>query len=118
MVFKAVINFCFVTCFPFFLLCYLLASCLKLSQTEDYSTRSVLHIREFAVAICRKNLLQELVVKICRDYLLWVFCICKQILFCICEEILFIWKQTFLYVSKTFLSIRFSLLTVFLLLLS
>ena len=60
--------------------------------------------------ICRENLLQEFAVAICRVF----FCICKQIFFFVCKQILFIWKETFLYVSKTFLFVRFSLLTVFL----
>ena len=37
-----------------------------------------------------------------RGYLLWVFCICKQILFCICEQIMFIWKQTFFICEQNF----------------
>ena len=76
----------------------------------------ILHIWEFAVAICRKNLPwlfaaricrrslpQELAVAICRENLPWVFCICKRIFFCIREQILFIWKQTFFTCDQNFL---------------
>ena len=67
MIFKALINFCFVTCF-------FLSSCVKLSHTEDYSTPSslVLHIREFAVVICRENILQEFAVAIGRGFFVFV----------------------------------------------
>ena len=59
------------------------------------------------MAICREILAQEINVKICRGYLLWVFVFVSETFFCICE--------LFLYGSKTFLFVRFSLLTVFLL---
>ena len=75
-----------------FLLVFFLSSRVKVFRTEDCSTpSSVLHIREFAVAICRRNLPWEFFARICRGF----FCIYKRILFCICEQILFIWKQTF-----------------------
>ena len=75
-----------------FLLVFFLSSRVKVFRTEDCSTpSSVLHIWEFAVAICRRNLPWEFSARICRGF----FCIYKRILFCICEQILFIWKQTF-----------------------
>ena len=84
---------------------FFLSSRVKLSHTEDCSTRSsVLHIWEFAVGIWRGYLPQEFAVGICRRNLPWLFavriclgffCIYKRILFCICEQILFIWRQTF-----------------------
>ena len=56
------------------LLVFFLSSRVKLFHTEDSSTpSSVLHIWEFAVAICRKKLPQEFAVGICRRYLLWLF---------------------------------------------
>ena len=112
------------------LLVFFLSSRVKLSHTEDSSTpSSLLHIWEFAVSICRKNLPQEFAVGICRrnlpwefaagiccgyllpefgegicrSYFPWVFCIYKSILFCICEQILFIWRQTFFICVQNFL---------------
>ena len=99
-----------------------LSSCVKFSYTEDYSTpSSTLHVPEFAAGICRenlpwlfaarigrRNLPRKFAAEICRGYLRWVFCICKHILSCLYG------RKPFLYVSKTFLFVRFSLLTVFL----
>ena len=99
-------------------LCYLfcfVSSCLKLSYTENYSTSSsALHIREFAVSICRENLAEEYTVAICNENLpqefavgichrnlLWKFvaAVCRGF-FCISDNpvlhiwaILLIWKQ-------------------------
>ena len=88
----------------FALLLFFLSSQGKLSHTEDCSTPSlILHISEFAVGICRRNLPWLFAVRICRGYLPWVFCIRKRILFCICEQILFIWKQTFFICEQNFL---------------
>ena len=88
----------------------LLATCFLFIFTREAlphrgcSTRSsVLRIWEFALEICRGNLLQEFAVAICREYLPWVFCIYKRILFCICEQILFIWRQTFFICVQNFL---------------
>ena len=64
---------------------------------------------KFAVAICRENLPQDFTVVICCGYLLFAF-ISKSFFVYV---ILFIWKQTFWYISKTFLFVIFSLLTVF-----
>ena len=87
-----------------FLLVFFLSSRVKLSHTEDCSTpSSVLHIWEFAVAICRTNLPWLITARICRGDLPWVFCIYKRILFCICEQILFIWRQTFFICVQNFL---------------
>ena len=72
-------SFSFVTCFLFIFT-------VKLSHTEYSTPSSVLHIWEFAVAICRG-----------------FFCIYKRILFCICEKILFIWKQTIFTCVQNFL---------------
>ena len=99
------------------LLVFFLSSRVKLSHTEDSSTpSSVLHIWEFAMAICRRNLPWLIAARICRGNLLqvfavaifrenlpWIFCIYKQILFCICEQILFIWRQTFFICVQNFL---------------
>ena len=41
--------------------------------------------REYAAGICRL-----FAPRICRGYLPWDFCICKQILSCICNQILFL----------------------------
>ena len=79
------------------MVCCLFSFRMKLSYT-GYSTQySTLHIREFAVAICRKNLQQEFAVWISWLfsgrfflYLYW-----WATIFCICEQILFIWKQHF-----------------------
>ena len=84
----------------------------KFRGLEDYSTpSSALHIREFAARICRANLPCKFAAticsgylpreyaagicrlfapRICRGYLPWDFCICKQILSCICNQILFL----------------------------
>ena len=73
-------RFCFVVCFSFI-----------------FFTR---------VALPHRGLLNTIFciayLRICRGYLLWVFCIYKRILFCICEQILFIWRQTFFICVKTF----------------
>ena len=127
------------------MLCYLflfIFTCEALPH-RGYSTQSSdLHIQEFAVGICRKNLPwlfaaricrgnlpQEFAVPICRRNFPWLFaaricrrnlpwlfavCICKEILFCICDQILFIWEQTFLICEQYFLFVRFSLSIMFL----
>ena len=99
------------------LLVFFLSSRVKLSHTKDCSTSSfILHIWEFAVGIClrnlpwlfaaricRKNLPWKFAAGICRGYLPWVFCIRKRIIFCMCEQILFMWKQTFFICEQNFL---------------
>ena len=120
------------------LLVFFLSSRMKLSHTEDsFTPSSVLHIWEFAVAICRKNLPQEFAVGICRRYLLWLFAarICRGSLpwesavaifrgcFVYTSQSFFVYVskfclyggKPFYYVCKTFWCVRFSLLTVFLL---
>ena len=89
------------------LLCYLflfIFTCEALPHRGHSTQCSALHIREFAVGICRENLPWLFAVGICHGYLPWVFavCICKQIVFCICGQILFIWKQTFLICEQYF----------------
>ena len=97
------------------LLVLFVSSCLKLSYTENSSTSSsALHIREFAVSICRENLAEEYAVAICNENLpqefavgichrnlLWKFvaAVCRGF-FCISDNpvlhiwaILLIWKQ-------------------------
>ena len=73
---------------------------------KGYSAQSsALHIREFAVGICRKNLPQEFAVGVWRGYLPFVF---------VSKSFSVYVSKSCLYVSKTFLFVRFSLLTVFL----
>ena len=81
--------------------------------------------QDFAVGICRRNLPWLFATRIFLRNLLWKFTVAissgffvfsrKSFFFFVCEQILFIWKQTFFVcdVSKTFLFVRFSLLTVF-----
>ena len=120
------------------LLVFFLSSRVKLFHTEDSSTpSSVLHIWEFAVAICRKNLPWGFAAGICRGNLPQVFAvaICCQNLpwefavaifrgfFVYTSQSFFVYVsksclyggKPFLYVCKTFWFVRFSLLTVFLL---
>ena len=105
MIFKALINFCFVNCFLFIFMC------------EALPHRGLLHtiFPSFTYSrICRGYLPREYTAGICRAYWPWVFCICKQILFCICDKSCFHERKPFLYESKSFLFVRLSLLTVFL----
>ena len=81
------------------LLVFFLSSPVKLSHTEDCSTpSSVLHIWEFAVAICR-----GFFVYISESFFVYVSKSCLY------------GGKPFLYVCKTFWFVRFSLLTVLLL---
>ena len=124
------------------LLCYLFLFIIKceallteelLSIFENY----ILHIltysrtcrgnlpREFAMAICHENLSWKFAAGICRGYLPWEFAagICRGFLpFVFVSKSFFVYvskccldeSKPFLYVSKTLLFVRFSLLTVFL----
>ena len=106
------------------LLVFFLSSRVKLSHTEDCSTPSfVLHIwefargicrgclpQEFAVGICRRNLPWELAVAICRGFFVYV----SKSFFVYVSKSCLCGSRPFLYVSKTFWFVRFSLLTVFL----
>ena len=90
-------SFFFVTCFLFIF-------------TREALPHRGLLCTIFCIAhlrICRKNLLQEFAVAICRENLPWLFAMgflySKLILFCICEQILFIWKQTFFICEQNFL---------------
>ena len=104
MVFYALINFCFVICFLFIFTCEALPH-------RGYSTpSSALHIREFAVAICRENLPPEFTVAICRQFFVFV----SKSFFVYVNKSCLYESKPFSYVSKTFLFVRFSLLTVFL----
>ena len=109
----------------------LLATCFLFIFTREAlphrgcSTRSsVLHIWEFALEICRGNLPQEFAVGICCRNLPWLFAasICRGF-FAYISESFFVYVsksclhggKPFLYVCKTFWFVRFSLLTVLLL---
>ena len=99
---------------------FFLSSRMRLSHTEVTTHHLLLYmfqnlLREFAVAIWRRNLPWEFAARICRRNLPWVFagCTCKQICFSTCKQILFIWKQTFFIREQNFF-VRSSLLTVFL----
>ena len=94
------------------LLVFFLSSRVKLSHTEDCSTpSSVLHIWEFAVAICRKNLLQEFAAGICRGFFVYT----SESFFVYVSKSCLYGGKPFLYVCKTFWFVRFSLLIVLLL---
>ena len=107
------------------LLVFFLSSRVKLFHTEDSSTpSSVLHIWEFAVAICRKKLPQEFAVAICCQNLPWEFAVAifrgffvytSQSFFVYVSKSCLYGGKPFLYVCKTFWFVRFSLLTVLLL---
>ena len=84
-------SFSFVTCFLFIFT-------VKLSHTEYSTPSSVLHIWEFAVAICR-----GFFVYISESFFVYVSKSCLY------------GGKPFLYVCKTFWFVRFSLLTVLLL---
>ena len=86
------------------MVCCLFSFRMKLSYT-GYSTQySTLHIREFAVAICRKNLQQEFAAWISwlfsGRFFLYLYWWAN--IFCICEQILFIWKQHFFICEENF----------------
>ena len=78
MVFKVLINFCFVICFLFIFTCEALLH-------RGYSHHLLLYIFEnlpwlIAVRICRRNLPWEFVARSCRGYLLREFAarICRE----------------------------------------
>ena len=105
MIFKALINFCFVTGFFFIFMC------------EALPHRGLLHtiLPSFTYSrICCGYLPREYTVGICCGYWPWFFCICKQILFCIYDKSCFHKRKPFLYESKSFLFVILPLLTVFL----
>ena len=95
-------SFCFATCFLFtFMSEALLHRGLRHTIFYIAYLRICLGnlLEEFGSRICRRNF----VVRNCRGFLPWVFCMCWGILFCICEQILFIWKQTFFICEQNFL---------------
>ena len=119
------------------LLVFILFSYVKLSHIEVYCTpSSALHIREFVVGICceslpwlfaericRNNLSWEFAAGICHGYLPWEFAvaICRggfvfvsKSIFVYVRKSCLLGSKPFLCLSKTFLSVRFCLLTVFL----
>ena len=67
-------------------------------------------LREFAVAICRRKLPWEFAVAICR----WFFVYVSKCFFVYVSKSCLYGSKPFLYMSKTFWFVRFSLLTVFL----
>ena len=62
---------------------------------------------EFATEFCRGNLPWKFATEICRENLPWKFavaiCLGFFVLVCVCELFLLIQKQTFFYMSETFL---------------
>ena len=119
--------FCFVTCFLF------------IFTRETLPHRGLLHTifciaylricrghlpQEFTVGICRRNLPPEFAVANCHENLLWEFAadICRGF-FVYISESFFVYvsksclygSKPLLYVCKTFWFVRFSLLTVLLL---
>ena len=108
------------------MICFLCIFTLEALPHRGYSTpSSALHIREFAVGICLRNLPWEFAARICRDYLSQEFAvaICRAYLpVAFVSKSFFVYvhrsclyeNKPFLYVSKTFLFVIFSLLTVFL----
>ena len=99
---------CFVTCF-------LLSSRVKLSHTEDAPHHLLYCIFEnlpwlFVSRICRGNLPQEFAVAICRGFFVYV----SESFFVNVSKSCLYGSKPFLYVSKIFWFMRFSLSTVFL----
>ena len=111
-------SFCFVTCFLFIFIRE------TLPRRGCSTSSSVLHIwefsmgicrgyfpREFAVGICRRNLPWELAVAIYRGFFVYI---CESFFVYMSKSCLY-GDKPFVYVCKTFWFMRFSLLTVFLL---
>ena len=66
--------------------------------------------QDFAVRLCRRNLLWKFAVAICAGFFVFV----NKSFFVYVSKSCLYGSKTFLFVSKTFLFVRFSLLTVFL----
>ena len=133
--FALLINFLILTLSDPMVTCNLFffsSSRVKLSYTEAYVTPfSTLHIREFAVAICRRILPWEFAAGICRGYLprefaVWIwhrnlpwlyavgicsgfFVFVSKSFFVYVSKSCLYGSKPFLYASKTFFFMRFSL---------
>ena len=101
------------------LLVFFLFSRVKLSHAKHYFIPSFpLHIREFAVAICRESLPQEFAVGICRKE--FAMAIWRGFFVFVRKSFLYIWanfvymRANFFYMWANFLFVRLPLLTVFL----
>ena len=101
------------------LLVLFLFSRVKLSHAKHYFIPSFpLHIREFAVAICRESLPQEFAVGICRKE--FAMAIWRGFFVFVRKSFLYIWanfvymRANFFYMWANFLFVRLPLLTVFL----
>ena len=81
--------------------------CEALPHRGYFTQSSALHIREFAVGICRENLPREFAARICRGYLPQEFAVgilSQEFTVAICRRNLS-WlyeSKPFLHVSKTF----------------
>ena len=111
-------SFCFVICFLF------IFTREALPHRGCSTPSSELHIWEFPVGICRGYFPREFAVGICRRNLPWelAVAICRGFFVYICESFFAYMSKSclyrdkpFVYVCKTFWFVRFSLLTVFLL---